>query len=170
MLMISLQTSQQRSVGSNESQIRSGERAMSLIFSRQCEYALQAVLYLALKNPGEWASIREITGRLQIPVHFLAKTLQDLTRKKLLVSLKGPTGGFALARSTKRLKLLKVVEAIDGNDLFERCVMGFAECSSGNPCAVHKDWLELRRGLERMLATKSVVEVAREMHKAGYGR
>lgn len=67
---------------------------MSLIFSRQCEYALQAVLYLALRPEGEMTSIKEMTDKLGIPYHFLAKILQDLSKKGLLSSLKGPTGGF----------------------------------------------------------------------------
>ncbi len=143
---------------------------MGLIFSRQCEYALQAVLYLALKGPGEWASIKEIAHRLKIPAHFLAKTLQDLTRKKILVSLRGPTGGFAFARSPKDIKPLEVVKAIDGTDLFEKCVMGFSECSPNNPCSVHERWGDLRDGLDRMLATKSLNELARDMRKPEYRR
>ena len=143
---------------------------MSLIFSRQCEYALQAVLYIALKGPGEWASIKEITNRLKVPAHFLAKTLQDLTRKKILVSLRGPTGGFAFARSPKDIKLLEIVRAIDGNDLLEKCVMGFPECSPNNPCSVHERWVDLRDGLDRMLATKSLVELTREMRRPEYRR
>ena len=70
---------------------------MSIIFSRQCEYALQAVSYLALQPAGKNITIKDLTKRLNIPYHFLAKILQNLTYKKLLVSQKGPSGGFALA-------------------------------------------------------------------------
>ena len=141
---------------------------MSLIFSRQCEYALQAVLYLALKEPGEWTSIKEITDRLKTPTHFLAKILQNLTKKNILISLKGPTGGFALAKPAEDIRLLEVVTAIDGNGLFEKCVMGFPECSSDYPCAVHEQWDELRSGLERLLANKGVAEVLQMMKKPEY--
>ena len=79
---------------------------MSLIFSRQCEYALQAVMYLALRPQGKMTSIRELTGQLKIPYHFLAKILQHLTRKGLLTSLKGPTGGFALGMPAKDITLI----------------------------------------------------------------
>ena len=83
---------------------------MSIIFSRQCEYALQAVLYLALKPKGEMTSIRELTNKLEIPYHFVAKILQDLTRKKLLTSHKGPSGGFALGMSAKEITIFKIIE------------------------------------------------------------
>ena len=141
---------------------------MSLIFSRQCEYALQAVLYLALKEPGEWTSIKEITDRLKTPTHFLAKILQNLTKKNILISLKGPTGGFALAKPAEDIRLLEVVTAIDGNGLFEKCVMGFPACSSDHPCAVHEQWRQLRKGLDQILANKGVAEVLQMMKKPEY--
>lgn len=56
---------------------------MSIFFSKQCEYALQSVLYLALKPPGEMTSIRDLAANLGIPYHFVAKILQDLTYKGL---------------------------------------------------------------------------------------
>ena len=141
---------------------------MGLIFSRQCEYALQAVLYLALKESGEWTSIKEITNRLKTPAHFLAKILQDLTKQNILVSLKGPTGGFALSRPAEEIKLLEVVKALDGNDLLEKCAMGFPECSASAPCVIHEYWWQLREGLEKILANKGVAEVAKEMNRVEY--
>lgn len=142
---------------------------MSLIFSRQCEYALQAVLYLALKPAGEMTSIKELTAKLSIPYHFLAKILQDLRNKGLLDSLKGPTGGFRLALPPERITLLRVVEAIDGTGVFDNCVLGFEECSGKNPCAVHETWGELRDRIHGMLAEKSIAQLAKDMKKPEYG-
>jgi Rrf2 family iron-sulfur cluster assembly transcriptional regulator len=141
---------------------------MSIIFSRQCEYALQAVTYLALKPDGEMTSIKELTKKLDIPFHFLAKILQDLTHKGLLVSQKGPTGGFALAISPKDITLFHIVEAIDGVDITNKCVLGFPECSGKNPCAVHEKWGSLRDGIYSMLVTKNIAQVARDMKKHEY--
>jgi Rrf2 family protein len=141
---------------------------MSLIFSRQCEYALQAVLYIALKPQGEMSSIKEMTKKLDIPYHFLGKILQDLSRKGLLKSLKGPTGGFALGMPAKDMTLFHIVEAIDGVDLTSKCVMGFPECSGKNPCAVHDQWAGLRDGIYKMLVNKHVAEMAKDMRKPMY--
>ena len=143
---------------------------MGLLFSRECEYALQAILYMASKRPRERTSIKEISSRLETPSHFLSKILQNLTKKNLLVSFKGPSGGFALAKPAHRLKLLEVVKAIDGNDLFEKCAMGFPECSPSNPCALHEHWKQLRAGLEDVLAKKSVDKVSMEMKRLEYRR
>ncbi len=141
---------------------------MSLIFSRQCEYALQAVLYLALKPSGQMSSIKEMTKKLDIPYHFLGKILQDLTKKGLLTSLKGPSGGFALGMSAKDITLFHIIDAIDGADFTRTCVLGFAECSGKNPCAVHDKWGALRDGIYGMLVSKNISQLAKEMDKPGY--
>lgn len=141
---------------------------MSLIFSRQCEYALQAVLYLALKPSGQMSSIKEMTKKLDIPYHFLGKILQDLTKKGLLTSLKGPSGGFALGMSAKDITLFHIIDAVDGADFTRTCVLGFAECSGKNPCAVHDKWGALRDGIYGMLVSKNISQLAKEMDKPGY--
>ncbi len=141
---------------------------MSLLFSRQCEYALQAVLYLALKEEGVRVTIKEMTGELGIPYHFLGKIMQELTRKGLLVSEKGPHGGFALATPASEITLFHIVDAIDGADFTRTCVMGFPECSGEHPCAVHAQWEGLRNGIYAMLVNESIEEMARGMHQPGY--
>ena len=138
---------------------------MSLIFSRQCEYALQAVSFLALKSAGEMTPIKELTKKLDIPYHFLGKILQDLTRKGLLISMKGPTGGFALGKPSNDITLLHIVEAIDGIEFSKQCIMGFPECSGKNPCAVHERWAVLRDSIYQMLNGKNIAEIAGEMKK-----
>ena len=141
---------------------------MSLLFSRQCEYALQAVLYIALKPEGEMSSIKEMTRKLGIPYHFLAKILQRLSRKGLLRSMKGPTGGFALGMPAKHITLFQIVEAIDGVDFTTQCVMGFPECSGKNPCAMHEHWVGLRDGIHAVLVNKQIAAVAKDMRKPVY--
>ncbi len=141
---------------------------MSLIFSRQCEYALQAVLYIALKPEGKMSSTREMTKTLGIPYHFLGKIMQDLSRKGILTSMKGPTGGFALGKPAKKITLFHIVEAVDGTQFASECVMGFPECSSANPCSVHGQWAGLRDGICKMLMKKNVAEVAKDMRKPMY--
>jgi Rrf2 family transcriptional regulator, iron-sulfur cluster assembly transcription factor len=141
---------------------------MSIIFSRQCEYALQATTYLALKPAGQMTSIKELAKKLNIPYHFLGKILQDLTYKGLLNSQKGPTGGFALAMSANDITLFHIIDAIDGNEFMNKCVMGFPECTGKNPCAVHEKWGGLRDGIYNMLVSKNIAQMAKEMKKPEY--
>lgn len=141
---------------------------MSILFSRRCEYALQAVLYVARQSPDSMTSIRELTTALRIPFHFLAKILQDLSHKGLLISHKGPQGGFALGMPASEITLFHIVEAIDGIGLTQSCVLGFEECSDRSPCALHEKWAGLRDGIYRMLVTRNISQLADDMHKPGY--
>lgn len=138
---------------------------MSILFSRQCEYALQATTYLALKPTGQMTSIKELTKRLAIPYHFLGKILQNLTYKGLLTSQKGPTGGFALAMPPSDITLFHIIDAIDGSGFMSNCVMGFPECSGKNPCAVHEKWGGLREEIYNMLVSRNIAQMAKEMKK-----
>lgn len=141
---------------------------MSLIFSRECEYALQAVIFLAVRREAAMVSIKDLSKSLGLPYHFLAKILQRLTRKGLLISLKGPQGGFALAMPPEEITLLHIVEAVDGIGFTRSCVLGFDECSGTNPCSVHKNWETLREGIHDMMAGRSIAQLARDMKKPQY--
>jgi len=147
---------------------KNSETTMSLLFSRQCEYAIQGVLYLALKPEWEMTSIKELTKRLDIPYHFLAKILQRLANTGLLTSAKGPAGGFALGKQPKDITLYDIVVAIDGDDFMHKCVLGFPECSGRNPCSVHSKWGPMRDEIYQMLVGKNIAEMAREMKKPEY--
>ncbi|HEY6191212.1 MAG TPA: Rrf2 family transcriptional regulator [Bacteroidota bacterium] len=141
---------------------------MSILFSRQCEYALQAVMYMALKKDHQATSIRELAENFDIPYHFLAKILQDLTHKGLLISHKGPAGGFALGAGPEVINLLHIIEAIDGAGFRQNCVLGFEECSITDPCALHDEWFKSRNTIIAMLEKNSIGQMAVRMHKAQY--
>jgi|ERR1041384_337199 Rrf2 family protein len=141
---------------------------MSTLFSRQCEYALQSVMYLALKKNGHATSARELTEHLDIPYHFLAKILQKLTQVGVLSSRKGPGGGFTLGNQAEEITLLAVIEAIDGTGFEVNCVLGFEECSRTRPCALHDQWSQSRELIKAMLAGNTVAQMAGRMQKPQY--
>jgi Rrf2 family transcriptional regulator, iron-sulfur cluster assembly transcription factor len=141
---------------------------MSILFSRQCEYALQAVSYLALQPKGKLTSIKELTEHLKIPYHFLGKILQELAQQEILLSRKGRDGGFALAASPHKITLYKIIEIIDGTEFKYRCAMGFSECSSESPCAIHEQWEKSRSELYKLFAGKNIATMAKAMKKPEY--
>jgi Rrf2 family protein len=136
---------------------------MSLIFSRQCEYALQAVLYMSAQPKAKYTNINEISERLRLPRPFLGKTLQLLVKGKVLSSLKGPNGGFRLEKGPREIALFHIVDAIDGTDFMTSCVLGFPECSSKNPCPMHSEWGHLRDGVYQTLANKTIADISKEI-------
>ena len=136
---------------------------MPIIFSRACEYAFQAVLYLASQPQDRPILQRDISRALQIPPHFLGKVLQMLSRSQLVISRKGKSGGFILARSPKDISLYDILEATDGAACLDGCILGFRECSDEDPCPVHFQWKESKQILMGILKNRNAEELSREI-------
>src|SRR5437763_15604362 len=106
-----------------------------MIYSRSAEYAIRAFVHLAQVPESKYAMVKNIADQEEIPAHFLAKILQQLARKGLLRSSKGPTGGFALKVDPSEIRLLDIVEALDGLAPYQECASGLSECNDEMPAA-----------------------------------
>lgn len=136
--------------------IRLKHLIMTVIFSKKCEYGLQAVLYLSTLEKNTMASALEISKILSIPKEFVSKILQNLTFHGIVASKKGNSGGFFLEKTADKIKLIDIVKAIDGLSLFDNCVLGFPHCSPDNPCPVHNKWGKLREEAYTMLSSENL--------------
>ena len=112
------------------------------MLSNTCKYAVRALIYLGKHSAdGTKIGIKKISADLTIPNPFLGKILQNLVKQKILVSTKGPNGGFGLGRKTDEISLFDIVRIIDGEDFFNMCLIGHHSCatheSEEKPCTVH---------------------------------
>ncbi len=134
------------------------------MFSKACEYGIRAVLFIAKESQnGKRTNIEKISTAVDSPIPFTAKICQQLARAGVILSKKGPNGGFYLNRDSN-IRLIDIVSAIDGNAIFEGCCLGLAECSSLHPCPVHSQYEEVREGLKRMCENTTVVGLAFEIN------
>jgi len=122
--------------------------------TRQADYALRAVLYLARLDGSERAATSTIAENQRIPPSFLAKIISQLSIAGLLHTSRGARGGVTLAREPKEITLLEVVEAIDGPIQLNECVGGDGECSFDKDCPLRSVWCETQEKLvARLKAT-----------------
>lgn len=131
---------------------------MTVLFSRKCEYALQGILYLAERAGDGNISAIEIAKDLGISREFISKTLQSLVKHDIVISTRGKAGGFSLAVQPEKMSLLDIVLIVDGNSVFETCVLGLPTCGSDSPCPVHEQWGPIRENARDMLARTTVAE------------
>lgn len=137
-----------------------------MLLSKRCIYALRAALYLALaKTDGEYISIQKIASELNISFHFLTKILQDLQRKNLVISFRGPRGGVALARPDTEITSMDIIRAINGEDVFAQCIMGLPGCGTEAPCPMHEDWAKSRKAIETVFNNISLATLAEQTVK-----
>lgn len=81
--------------------------------------------------------LAEIAVAEGLPPSFLAKAFQKLARHGMLVAQRGPGRGYVLARAAADISVREVLEAIEGDDLFRRCVFLSSQCSDERPCPLH---------------------------------
>src|SRR5271154_5759426 len=134
-----------------------------MIYSRSSEYAIRALVHIAALPAGEYAMAKNIAAESGIPMHFLAKILQDLARDGFLKSNKGPRGGFRLAISPADLPLLKVIEAVDGAGRYQRCIAGGEECNDRALCSMHDSWVPVRSRIVEYLQGTSIADLAKSL-------
>lgn len=130
-----------------------------MLYSTPCEYAIRALAYLALSPNRQPAQGQEIASAENIPAPVLGKILQELVRKGLLHSRRGPGGGFRLARRPELITLRDVVAAVDGLDHFLECAVGLERCADDAPCPLHDTWKGLRTQIMSYLEKTSLAEM-----------
>lgn len=136
------------------------------MFSKACEYGIRATIYIASRSRnGERAGIKDICKEIGAPEHFTAKILQNLSRMRIISSIKGPNGGFYLDEGAKNIKLIDVVRAIDGDKLFTGCGLGIKECSETKPCPIHNEFKAIRNSLQQMLESTSLTDLTEDLEK-----
>jgi Rrf2 family protein len=122
--------------------------------TRQADYALRAVLYLARLDGSGRAATSTVAENQRIPPSFLAKIVSQLSIAGLLHTSRGARGGVTLAREPKEITMLEVVEAIDGPIQLNECVGSDGECSFDNECPLRPIWCETQEKLvARLKAT-----------------
>ncbi|HXP90209.1 MAG TPA: Rrf2 family transcriptional regulator [Fibrobacteria bacterium] len=136
-----------------------------MIYSKPCMHGLRAVLYIASRNVESPVRGEDIAREEDLPQPFLSKILKILSSRNILHSVRGPGGGFRLARSADEISLLDIVEAIDGLSQFDECALGWKTCQDDNPCPLHTSWKQMRLGLRDYLAKSSVSDLV--LHEKG---
>ena len=136
-----------------------------MIYSRTSEYAIRAFVNLSQVPEGKYAMVKQIAQQEGIPTHFLAKILQQLARKGLLRSSKGPTGGFSLRRQSQEISLMDIVSALDGLADYEKCASGLAECNDEMHCGMHDSWKALRSRIIDYLEHTSIADIQQALEE-----
>lgn len=137
------------------------------MFSKTCEYAIRAMIFIAQKSKnGNKVSIKEIANGIASPEHFIAKILQDLVRRGMLQSLKGPNGGFYLDGAALQHSLEDIVRVVDGDKLFSGCGLGLSQCSETHPCPIHHEFKKVRKDIQAVLSKAKLGEFTSELEKS----
>lgn len=115
--------------------------------TRQADYAVRAVMYLAKLEPDQRTATSKVAQAQRIPPSFLAKIISQLSIAGLLQTSRGARGGVNLARGPKEVTVLEVIEAIDGPILLNECVSENSTCTRYDDCPLRPVWCDAQEEL-----------------------
>jgi Rrf2 family transcriptional regulator, iron-sulfur cluster assembly transcription factor len=137
-----------------------------MLHSPTCQHALRALIYLAEKDTLGPVLVREVAAAAAVPHQSLAKLLHSLRKRGLVRSTKGPGGGYQLARPADDMRVLEVIEAVDGRiDLGKSCVLGLDRCSDHASCALHEVWKAFRESYYTTIANMTLLDAANSLKR-----
>ncbi len=129
-------------------------------------YAVTAMLDLAIHGASSPVSLAEIADRQDISLAYLEQLFAKLRRERLVDAVRGPGGGYRLARGTAEISVGSVVLAVDEAVDATRC-RGQGDCQNGDTCLTHHLWMDLSDQIRDFLAGISLADlVARQEVRA----
>lgn len=137
------------------------------LLSKSCVYGIRSSIFIASEAKEGYISISKVAKELNLSAHFLTKILQQLTNEGLLLSHKGPKGGVKFSRDIYDIKLLEIIAAIDGMELFDECALGLEGCGVYKPCPLHDNWTVHRNKLKELFERESLGNLAENVKSAG---
>lgn len=129
-----------------------------MIFSRKSDYGLRALMYLVDRRARGPVTLQEIAEKLMIPKAFLSKILQQLAKKGVVRSLKGPSGGFVLAVDPAEVTLLEVLTEIDGPTRVFECFANESDCTLYGDCQITDVFNEVEGQIKKVLAAYTLAD------------
>jgi len=131
-----------------------------MIFSKQTSYAVRALVYLA-QNRANGAILATVIAKAEkLPAPFLSKLMGELSANGIVSGIRGPGGGFTLAKEPKDISLYEIFLLYDGLTLAKDCLLGCGVCSDETACCIHKHWKNTKSAIEEFLKSTTIADLA----------
>lgn len=120
--------------------------------TKECDYALRAVIYLASTEP-RVCSASEISKAQNVSPKFLARIMPKLVKTGIILSLPGSKGGYQLSRPSRELTFLQVLEAIESPVYINVCLNErFINCGRKDKCGMKHIWEHLHKKMVELFS------------------
>ena len=129
-----------------------------LRFTKRADYGLMAIHYIAVHDGLGAVNAKRIAEEFAIPPELLAKVLQRLAKRRLIVSQNGPKGGYVLARHPNEISVGAVVRALEGPISIVSC-LDHDGCPQEPRCNLRRPVQKLQAAISQLLDTMSLAEL-----------
>jgi Rrf2 family protein len=127
-----------------------------LQLTRRAEYAIRALLDLALHQDEQPVLSKHIAARQDIPIKFLFQIIPDLREAGLIVTTRGNGGGIYLNKRPDQINIRLIVETVEGPFAINQCLIGLNSCARKPTCALHKVWQEAQKSMVSVLESTTL--------------
>lgn len=130
--------------------------------SSKGRYAVSAMFDLAAHGNGCPVTAAQIAKRQGIPLAYLEQLLAKLRRAGLVRTLRGPSGGYVLAKKPAGLSVGDIIRAADGPVALAECVSSAAVCPKSGCCSTKTLWAKLSAKVSRVFDSTSLKDLCQE--------
>lgn len=127
---------------------------------KESRYAIEGLLVLANAPAGMIMQLQAIAQAAGVPANFLAKIFQKLKRANIVASSRGAVRGYALAHRPQAVKLKDIFLAVEGADVFDRCLFWSDRCADQSPCPMHFEWKRVRQAIAGLMQRTTLADLA----------
>ena len=139
-----------------------------LLLPKTVQHAIQIMIQIAIIPKNTLINVNKISEASNIPKSYLAKIVQILSSKKLIITRTGRNGGISLAKKPKEIKIIDIVFAIkEQTNEKEMCIIGIDECSDKAHCPMHYSWKKVKKTIYNKFSNQNLETLYKEMIKKG---
>jgi len=130
-------------------------------FSKTASYALNILSFMATDENTKM-SAKYMHKKLEIPYSYLRQVLISLSKSGFICSTKGRGGGYVFNKKMEDIYLADIVDATDGLESFNICILGFRACPFNSKCSMHSVWETTRDSTLKVLKETSLADLAKK--------
>ena len=133
--------------------------------STKAQYAVRALVSLNLVSSGKPVTIKEVSERENISLNYLEQLFVKLRRGNIVKSVRGPGGGYLLARDAEQIRVDQIVDTVEEILVPVSCMNDDGSCGCDLECATQSVWQGLGNQIRNFLASMTLEDLTREARR-----
>ncbi len=130
--------------------------------STKAQYAVRALVSLNLTSEGYPVTIKEIAEREKISLNYLEQLFVKLRRGNIVQSVRGPGGGYVLARAADQIRIDEIIDTVEETLVPLSCMNDDGSCSCDTECTTQSVWHGLGNQIRQFLASMTLEDLTRD--------
>ena len=130
--------------------------------STKAQYAVRAMVSLSLHGDEGPVTIRDMSAREEISLAYLEQLFVKLRRARIVRSVRGPGGGYVLARPADEIRVDQIIDSVEETLVPVSCMDQDGRCVCTDHCVTHSVWQGLGDRIRSFLASMTLADLTRE--------